>query len=147
MTHDAWHMTRDTWHMNHDTWHKVGVNILSTFQLPSSYGLGVMMFWRFGGKGSPTPWVKKVSVDQPRLHRVCYTLQDQYAESVDIKGGLLNQRVCTVKFPVVEPYFTCNTAHTEVPLTRMYLEVWWFWLYEMVIQRTSPVVKKSTILY
>ena len=31
-----------------------GVNNLSKYQLPSSYGLGVMMIRRFGGKGSLT---------------------------------------------------------------------------------------------
>ena len=49
---DTWHMTRDTWHLTSDNWR--GVNILSKFQLPSSYGLGVLMFWRFGGKGRVT---------------------------------------------------------------------------------------------
>ena len=43
VTHDSWH---DMWNMTHDTWHitcdRVGeVNLLSKFQLPSSYGLGV----------------------------------------------------------------------------------------------------------
>ena len=56
-----------------------GVYILPKFQLPSSYGLDVMMFWRFGGKGSLThcfnewmnEWVTKVIVEQLRLHEVC----------------------------------------------------------------------------
>ena len=39
-----WHLTPDTWHLTLDMWHLEGVNILSEFQLPSSYGLGVMMF-------------------------------------------------------------------------------------------------------
>ena len=38
----------------------------------------------------------------------------QYGHSVDLKDGLLNNRVCTVKFPVEESYFLCNTAHTEL---------------------------------
>ena len=33
------------------------------------------------------------------------SLPAQYADSVDIKGGLLNKRVCTVKCRVVESYF------------------------------------------
>ena len=37
----------------------------------------------------------------------------QYADSVDSKDGLLNHRVCKVKFPVVESYFLCNTTHTD----------------------------------
>ena len=36
----------------------------------------------------------------------------KFADSVDLKDGLLNNRVCTVKFPVVESYFSCNTTHT-----------------------------------
>ena len=38
MTCDTWHMACDMWHMSCDTWW--GVNILSKFQLSSSYGLG-----------------------------------------------------------------------------------------------------------
>ena len=30
-----------------------------------------------------------------------YTLPDQYADSVDLKGGLQNYKICTVKFSVV----------------------------------------------
>ena len=46
------------WHVTHDTWHMGGgeVNILSNFQLPSSYSLWFMILWRFGGKGSLTHW-------------------------------------------------------------------------------------------
>ena len=44
----ASNFTRDTWHLTHEIWWEV--NILSKCQLSSSYGLGVMMFWRFGGK-------------------------------------------------------------------------------------------------
>ena len=59
MTCDTWHVTRDKWyvicdllHMTCDMWHVtrdmshvVGVNILSKFQLPSSYCLWFMMFY------------------------------------------------------------------------------------------------------
>ena len=45
-----WHMTRDTWHMTHDTYCEM--NILSKCQLSGPHSLGVMMFWRFGGKAS-----------------------------------------------------------------------------------------------
>ena len=55
------------------------------------------------------------------------TLPAQYADSVDLKDGLLTNRVCTVKFHAIEAYFSSNTIHTEVPSTRMDLEVWWFW--------------------
>ena len=64
VTHDMWHMTCDMWHMSHDMWHVTGdmwhvtcdtwreLNILSKFQVPSSYGLGVKVSWRFGQNGS-----------------------------------------------------------------------------------------------
>ena len=44
-----WHMTRDMWHMTCDMWW--GMNILPKFQLPSNFGLGVMILLRLGGKG------------------------------------------------------------------------------------------------
>ena len=72
MTHDMWHMTRDTWHghMTCDTWW--GVNILSKFQLPSSYGLGKTVFWKYFHKGSlprsVTELMTKVFVEQPCIH-------------------------------------------------------------------------------
>ena len=59
MTPDTRHVTCDTWHVTHDTW---GVNILSKFQLPSSYGLWFMIFWRFGGKGLLTDWLNHEGV-------------------------------------------------------------------------------------
>ena len=37
------------------------------------------------------------------------TLPAKLADSVDLKDGLLNNRVCTVKFRVVESYFSFNT--------------------------------------
>ena len=39
-------------------------------------------------------------------------LAAQFADSVDFKDGLLNNRVCTVKFLAEESYFSCNTTHT-----------------------------------
>ena len=36
-----------------------GVNILSKFQLPSSYRLWFMILWRSGGKGSLTDWINE----------------------------------------------------------------------------------------
>ena len=52
VTCDMWHvMTCDTWHVTHDMWLVVWGNILSKFQLPSSYGLWFMISWRLGGKG------------------------------------------------------------------------------------------------
>ena len=42
-------MTPDMWHLTPDT--GLVVNIGYKFQVPSSNGLGVIMFWRYGGKG------------------------------------------------------------------------------------------------
>ena len=57
-------MTLDTctWHMTPNMWHMVEVNILSKFLLSSSHSLGVMMFWRFGGKGSLTHFMSNGGV-------------------------------------------------------------------------------------
>ena len=64
VTRDMWHVTRDMWR---DTWHMTcdmfgGVNILSKFQLSSSYGLWFMILWISGGKGSVTESVKYEAV-------------------------------------------------------------------------------------
>ena len=57
LTGYIWHVTRDMWHLTHYTWPLTPdmwlwwwMNILSKIQLSSSSGLGVVMFWRFGGK-------------------------------------------------------------------------------------------------
>ena len=47
MTYDIWHVTCDTWHVTYDTWQVGVVNHLSKCELPSSYGLGVKVFWRY----------------------------------------------------------------------------------------------------
>ena len=40
-------------------WHETGggVEYSVKLHLPSSYGLGVMMFWIFGGKGWGNEWM------------------------------------------------------------------------------------------
>ena len=45
-----WHLTPGMWHMTRDRWGQV--NLLSNFQLSSSYGLGVKVFWRYFHKSS-----------------------------------------------------------------------------------------------
>ena len=42
------------------------------------------------------------------------TLPAQYADSVDLKDGLHNNRICTVKFPVLKVYCWCKTTHTDL---------------------------------
>ena len=61
VTCDTWHVTHDTWHVTRDTWHVTchmfgGVNILSKFQLPSSYRLWFMISWKIGRK-RVTEWL------------------------------------------------------------------------------------------
>ena len=50
LTCDRWHVTGDTWQVTGDTWHltpdtQCGINILSKYQLPSSSGLELKIFW------------------------------------------------------------------------------------------------------
>ena len=69
-----WHVTCEAW------W---GVIILSTFQLPSSYGLGKTVFWRLKEKGPHSDWMTKMFVKQPQIYRVCLIyccLYNQVAE-------------------------------------------------------------------
>ena len=62
MTRVMWHVTCDTWHVTCDLQHVVGVNILSKFQLPSSYSLGKTVFWKWVGKGWLTRWINSQGV-------------------------------------------------------------------------------------
>ena len=55
---------------------------------------------------------------------VRYTLPAKYADSVDLNDGLLNNRVCTVKFPAIESCYSIKTTHTDVPSTRKDVDVW-----------------------
>ena len=41
-------LSTDMWQVIYDMWHMVGWNILLKFELPSAYGMGVMVFSRFG---------------------------------------------------------------------------------------------------
>ena len=58
VTCDMWHVTCDMWHVTHDMWHMVGVNILSKFQLPRFYSLGLTVSLRFWTKGWANQWIK-----------------------------------------------------------------------------------------
>ena len=60
LTPDMWHMTHDTGHVTGDMWHLTQwqmMKIVSKFQGSSPNCLGVMVFWRFGGKGLLTEWI------------------------------------------------------------------------------------------
>ena len=50
-----------------------GVNILSKFQLSSSNGLGFMMLWISGGKGSLTHWINELIKELINDEAVCRT--------------------------------------------------------------------------
>ena len=45
-----WDVTHNKWHMTGDMWR--GVNLLSKFQLTSSYGLEITMYWIYFHKSS-----------------------------------------------------------------------------------------------
>ena len=53
-----WHVTGDTWQMTRENDTSQDMNIVSTFQVPSSNGLVFMVYWRFGGKGWLTRLIK-----------------------------------------------------------------------------------------
>ena len=48
VTHYSWHIKCDMWHMTHNRCGEVPR--LTKFQLPSFYGLGVKVFWRYYNK-------------------------------------------------------------------------------------------------
>ena len=60
------------WHVTCDTWQVGGGEPSLKFQLPSSYGLGVKVFWRYFHKESHTELSTKVFVELPWLHQVSY---------------------------------------------------------------------------
>jgi hypothetical protein len=104
MTRVTWHVTCYTWHRTHDTWHVkpdswLVVNILSRFQVSSSNGLGVMMFWRFGGEGWPTKWMNKWVSDQPYLYMRNKNKKIWY---VSLKFNVYFHFVVSAEFQIIE---------------------------------------------
>ena len=80
ITCDMWHVTCDTWNVTHDTWHVTHdmweeVNHLSELQLPSSYSLGVKVFWRYFHKGSLTVWLTDWLTESINFEGVCRAAQ------------------------------------------------------------------------
>ena len=47
MKRDMWNVTCDMWHMKSDSWQVGKANLISKFQLPSSYSFGEKVFWRY----------------------------------------------------------------------------------------------------
>ena len=83
VTCDMWHVTCDTWHVTRDTFG--GVDILSKFQLSSSYRLWFMILWRSGGKGS---------VAQSVNHKAVY-------RTAPATPGLLKMEIISSPFQVI----------------------------------------------
>ena len=89
VTRDMWHVTRDTWHVTCDTFG--GVNIISKFQLPSSYRLWFMILWRYFRKRLTdliNQWMTRLFVGQPRLHRVCQRVKTMLFKNQAAYGRL-----------------------------------------------------------
>ena len=62
-TYNTWKVTGDRWHTTHDTWHVTGGEHYVKCQVPSSNGLGFMVFWKFGAKEWLTWSVNKLFSD------------------------------------------------------------------------------------
>ena len=60
-------------------------------------------------------WIHRESIESKWIQmnpNESKSLLAKLADTVDLKDGLLNNRVCTVKILVLESYFSCNTTHT-----------------------------------
>ena len=68
---DTWNVTCDKWHMTHDRWEEV--NLLSKFQLPTSYGLRVRgdMWHLTCNTWHVTPDIWRVSCNTQRGCTLC----------------------------------------------------------------------------
>ena len=68
-TCDRWLVTPNIWNVTPDMWHVGEVNLVSNFQLPCLYGLGMKVHWRYFHKGrlsdSMNQLITKVFVEQP----------------------------------------------------------------------------------
>ena len=102
-TCDTWHVTCDTWHVTHDMWYVThdtfgGVNILSKFQLPSSYCLWFTILWRSGGKGWLTQLMNQLMtalfIEQPRLLTYYYPPDQRKTPEKQKRSG---QKILKVK--------------------------------------------------
>ena len=81
-------MTPDMWLVTCDTWHVGGMNILSKFQLPSSYCFWFMILWRYGGKGWLTDWINDEAVHTPGL-LTSWTAEKKNEKKEGINGPFL----------------------------------------------------------
>ena len=98
ITCGLWHVTCDTWHVTHDMlW---GVNILSKFQLPSSYCLWFIRIWRYGGKGSLSEKIKGEAVYRtaPATPGLLITNVLNYNSQINIFFKLHLNECFTIKF-------------------------------------------------
>ena len=81
-----WQVTRDTWHVTCDMFGEV--NILSKFQLPSSYRLWLMILWRSGGKGWLAEWMNE-SMNESMNYEAVY-------RTAPATPGLLTRRTAAI---------------------------------------------------
>ena len=66
VTCDMWQMTYDKWDVICDMWHMEGGEHSLKMSVPSSYGFGVKVFLRFGGKGLlNSEWMNERGVWRP----------------------------------------------------------------------------------
>ena len=134
MTCDTWHVTCDMQHMTHVIWHVTlhvtcdmlwVLSVLSKFQLPSSYGLGSMIFFWFGGKGWLTHWMNelltKVFVEQPRIHHV--------SKKVRTKTMLFGEKMKkTIMFRIKTVSLISLFSENEYAvLLSSFLGIWFLW--------------------
>ena len=116
VTCDMWHVTCDMWHVTCETWREM--NILSKFQVPRSYGLGVRVSWWFGGKGwvneSINEWRRCLlnipgytgSVNNLGLVQWWRTFKACYFKSVDISLSgisIIMELFCSQPWPLWGP--------------------------------------------
>ena len=122
-----WPVTGDRWHVTNDTYLNISdifgmsVTIFKRWEIQCLPYAEFIFIWLLQGTkirclktGKP---LIIINLDYFSWVSQYTTLPAQYGDSFDLKDGLLNNRVCTVKFPVVESYFFCNTKHTELHCT------------------------------
>ena len=148
---DTWHMTSDTWHVTCDEcW---GLNILSKFQLPSSYGLGETEFWRYFNERI-TEWLNQWISDKgvcrsapatPGMLKILYTRDHLTAHCVRIVASVpknLEESLENVKILAFWTYME-NKHNIQLYLLVFFLvDGWKQTLCSSSIWNTIPIILK-----
>ena len=93
-------MTRDSWHVTHDIWHVGEDEPSQQFQLPSSYGLWVNVFW------------KDISTKDELLNKsVCRT--------APATPSLLKKQLFNAIFFLKQVFFPLSSLQTEILLYKL----------------------------